>query len=596
MKKERSRQKSNKRHSLVTGLRAITFLMVLVMACSFFFAVLYLVRQERIKNIKGEAERTLTTLEDGVLAEIGRYKELSRLIMMDKGVVKYLSAERGELDGGFKRSTRYSILNILNVTTMVDSVFVFRNDGHYINSSHDKYLIDEDRRKEEEWLREILERRGASVISINGNGAIRRNNGVPFMSIGRVINDITSQEKIGILFMNISTVCLDRKLEVLGGKNMIVMSEDGIVLSGDESLKRFLPPAGCPETITHTMVQDGVSKVMISYCHVPDTPLIIACATKIGSGFVMFETVRVIMVLILIFLMLIVIASVFIKKNVTNPVKELTRAMERNKEAGRLEPIEASIVDNEIGMLKDTYNAMVERINDLFTRNIENEKVIRRAELRVLQEQIKPHFLYNSLETISYLALDAGADNVHDALETLGSFYRNFLSKGDRTITLAREVRIVRDYLALQKLRYGDVIEDVYDIPEEIGNTIVPKLILQPVVENSIYHGIRLKGEKGLIRISARYEVDRLHLIIYDTGVGMTQEQIDRCLSPEKPVEHEGPESSFGLWGTIERVRIWCGKEDVVKIRSEVGEYTEVEFIISERQEEDGKEDPGNDH
>ncbi len=557
--------------------------MVIIMAFSFFFAVLYLVRQERIKNIKFEAERTLNSLEDGVLAELNRYKELSRLIMTDKGLVNYLYADIGTIDGGFKNRTRYSILNILNVTTMVDSVFAFRNDGLYVNSSHDKYTLDEKRMKEDEWLSEILEKRGASVISVNGNGAIMRTNGTPIVSIGRVINDITSQEKIGILFMNISTVCIDRKLDVLGGRNMIVMSDEGIVLSGDASLKKFIPPGVESETIKNEIIRDGVSNMMISYCRVPDTPIIIACATPIGNGFVMFETVRVILLLILIFLALVIIVSAFITRNVTSPVQVLTREMEHNKEKGRLETIDADIVDNEIGMLKDSYNAMVQRVNELYEQNIYNEKAIRRAEMRVLQEQIKPHFLYNSIETIGFLALDAGADNVHNALETMGSFYRNFLSKGDREIPLIREVQIVKDYLSLQKLRYKDIIEDTYDIAPDTEQFIVPKLILQPLVENSIYHGIRLKGEKGQIRISSFLEGDILHLMVRDTGVGMSQETIDAVLTSDEKGKPDNAEDSFGLWGTIERIRIYCNDDDVVKISSEPGEYTTIEFMIRSR-------------
>ncbi|MCR4850910.1 MAG: histidine kinase [Lachnospiraceae bacterium] len=581
--KNRFFNNTGRRNSLVTGLRTITCIMVLIMAVSFFFAVLYLVRQERVKTITSEAERTLNSLEDGVLAELNRYKELSRLIMMDKGLVNYLYADIGEIDGGMKNRTRYSILNILNVTTMVDSVFAFRNDGQYVNSSHDIYTLDDSRMKDDEWLKTILERRGASVISVNCNGAIYRSNGYPIISIGRVINDISSQEKIGILFMNISTVCLDRKLDVLGGKNMIVMSEDGIVLSGDASLKGYIPTDGYSETINHEMIRDGVSNIMISYCLVPDTPLIIACVTEVGNGFVMFETVRVIIVLILIFALLVIIVSAFITKNVTNPVQVLTRAMEHNKETGRLETIDARIVDNEIGMLRDSYNAMVLRINELYEKNVNNEKAIRRAELRVLQEQIKPHFLYNSIETIGFMALDAGADRVHDALETMGSFYRNFLSKGDRQIPLSREVQIVKDYLSLQKLRYGDIIEDTYDIAPGTESFIVPKLILQPLVENSIYHGIRLKGEKGIIKISSFLDGDILHLKVKDTGVGMSPETIDSILSTKGQDVPDRNEDSFGLWGTIERVRIFCNDEDIVRITSEPGEFTTIEFLIKAR-------------
>ena len=170
---------------------------------------------------------------------------------------------------------------------------------------------------------------------------------------------------------------------------------------------------------------------------------------------------------------------------------------------------------------------------------------------------------------------------MHNALETLGSFYRNFLNKGAKEIPFALEVRIVKDYLSLQKLRYGDVIEDTYDIPTDTESCIVPKLILQPLVENSIYHGIRLTGEKGVISIAARFEEGALHVMVKDTGVGMSQEQIEKLLE-QKPGDRntDAISESFGLRATIKRLRVYCGRDDVVRIDSEPGEYTEIELII----------------
>jgi len=224
---------------------------------------------------------------------------------------------------------------------------------------------------------------------------------------------------------------------------------------------------------------------------------------------------------------------------------------------------------------------MIDYLNEMFTRLLEKEKVIQKAEMRVLHEQIKPHFLYNSLESISYMALEAKAPNVHSALETLGSFYRNFLSKGDREIPLEREVQIVRDYLSLQKLRYGDILNDEYDIAEDTEELMIPKLILQPLVENSIYHGIRLTGEKGIIKVSSFMESGKLHITVWDTGIGMTQDTIDSVLKiDEHPTSLDDSLSGFGLKGTIERIRYYCGRDDVVKIKSELGEYTQIELIL----------------
>ena len=277
----------------------------------------------------------------------------------------------------------------------------------------------------------------------------------------------------------------------------------------------------------------------------------------------------------------------------------LANAMEANRQEGKLEKIDAGMAQNELGMLEEGYNNMITHVNELIASLIEKEKTLQKAEMRVLHEQIKPHFLYNSLETIGYLAMDAGAENVYTALETLGSFYRNFLSKGDREIPLKKEICIVQDYLSLQKLRYGDILKDEYDIAEDTKECIIPKLILQPLVENSIYHGIRLKGEEGTIRITSRLVDGALHVTVRDTGVGMEQEVIDRMLASGREnagSKNEDLSESFGLWGTIERIRCFCDNDDVVRIRSEVGEYTEIEFILPQRQE--GKEEnvQSNDH
>ena len=142
--------------------------------------------------------------------------------------------------------------------------------------------------------------------------------------------------------------------------------------------------------------------------------------------------------------------------------------------------------------------------------------------------------------------------------------------------------------MSLQKLRYGDIISDEYDIAPDTEECIIPKLILQPLVENSIYHGIRQKGEKGTIKISSHLEDVELHLIVRDTGVGMSDEQIEKVLSTDSSGDdtdtgttQPGLGSNFGLWGTIERIRCYCNKDDVVKIKSEPGEYTEIEIIIN---------------
>ncbi len=586
--------------------------MVVLVAVSFFASAHFLVRREQRQTAVREAEAALNSLSESIYSDINRYREFSRLLMLDQGLRDYLWADAEDIDLGFTNTTRYSILSVLNVTTMVDSVIVFRNDGIFVNSSRDRYIIDHDRMDDPEWTREILEQMGGTVISINCNQAFTKAKGRPYVSVGRAVYDISTQEKLGILFLNISSIFLDRDITLLGSDDLMVMGEDGTVLAGNAALSEVMQGLDLSDTeIKHLRKNGREGSFLYSYRRIDNTPLLVVRRTRIGSGFMMVETIWVILCLLLVYVIFAVVAGVYITGRVTGPVLQLASSMRKNKEKGRLDEITEEMPANEIGVLKDSYNSMVERINILHEKNLENEQIIRKAEMRVLHEQIKPHFLYNSLETIGSMAMESGAEDVHTALETLGSFYRNFLSKGDREIPLEREINIVKDYLSLQKLRYGDIIEDEYDIAPEALDCMIPKLILQPIVENSIYHGIRMKGERGLIVITARLEewaephllaldsgsspfgAERgrargqsgaeLHIYIRDTGIGMEPEKIESVLdavtNPEtaEQVDHGG---SFGLWGTIERIRRYCGTDDVVRIRSEVGEYTEIEFIL----------------
>ncbi len=586
-------KKLKSRKSMVSGLRIIMLLIVLLLSVSFFVSVFYIVNKERRENITREAVTTLNTLSESISSDIERYKEISRLVMMDDGLVTFLKATGTPVDAVFINDTRSSIMRVLNPTTMVDSVFGFRDDGIYIVSNRNRYSMDFSIINDPEWKQAIEDQKGGAVISVNADGGISRVVGRPLVSIGRTVYDVNTQQRIGMIIMNISSAFMDKKLISISDKKIAVIGTDGTLLSGNDSVPALLCglDINISEDIVHREIKDGNTNLLLSIKQLPQMPIYIAVATPIENGFVMYGTIYVLLGLLLVFMFAIAVAGMYITRYITKPVSDLTRALDETTEKGTLKQIDIDIPENEISVLKDSYNGMVERVNNLFDKVLDNEKAIRRAEMRMLHEQIKPHFLYNSLETIGYLAMEAGAEDVHKALETLGSFYRNFLSKGEREITLKTELNIIKDYLALQKLRYGDILTDEYDIAEDTLNCRIPKLILQPIVENSIYHGIRLKGEMGLIRISSRFVDGLLHLSVYDTGIGMPQEQIDEILSKKQYngdtdsafADIYDTSDSFGLWGTIERVRGFCENDDVVSIRSEQGEFTEVEFVIKPR-------------
>ena len=581
-------KKSKGENSLSISVSRIVLGIVFVVIISFVIALYIVVVRERREYAMRESESVLRTLSSSVDSNMKSYTELSRLIMTEPRLVKFLRANVDSVDISMINDARYGVMDILNVTESVDSVIVFREDMIMMATNRFTYIYDYDVMNSEEWKKDIYAGMGSAVVSLNTNDIAYKADRRPMVTIGRAIYDIDSQERTGLMLMNISTLIFERMLRQVRNNNICIMGTDGTFIAGNKEYADYFDSSFALDTITYrTELRDGV-RVLVSGKKVSNLPIVIMNVMPYGSEGTPFRMIGILVALLILFLALALYIGQYIRKNITDPVYALSAAMEENKKSGDLKKIDTEMKFSELNMLKGDYNSMIDHVNELIDKLMDKEKTLQRAEMRVLQEQIKPHFLYNSIETIGFLALDAGADKVHDALETLGRFYRNFLSKGGKDISLSREIKIVQDYLALQKLRYGDIIEDEYNVTEEAERFIVPKLILQPLVENSIYHGIRLKGEPGVIRITANVElrdgedepVKELHIYVTDTGVGMDQETITRILSTESKDRPAEADESFGLWGTIQRIRMYTGLQDCVKIESESGEYTRIEIVI----------------
>ena len=572
----------NKKTTLSSSFRSTLIGIVMIVFVSFLISTYIITEKERRAYVARESESVIKALSNNISSDLKNYMDVSRLVITDRRLVTFLKADISAVDDNMTNDARYGMMDILNAAEGVDSVMAFREDKKMVSTNRISYKYDQDLMNSGEWRVAIYSNEGRATVTLNCGGVARRIDDKPLVTIERSINDINSQKRIGIMMMNISSNVFQDMLNKLRYDNICILGSDGSFIAGNEDYLNYYSPGFAVGGIKNKNIKVANKRMLLSACSVDNYPIVIIRVSKYGTEGIPYGILYVLMVLLLVFVVLAIHMGLFIKTDITDPIYKLSESMEKNKRTGNLKTIDIEMPSSELDMLKDDYNNLIDHVNELIATLIEKEKTLQRAEMRVLQEQIKPHFLYNSLETIGFLALDAGAVKVHDSLEILGSFYRNFLSKGDRVIPLSREVQIVKDYLALQKLRYGDIFEDEYDIDEKTGKFILPKLILQPLVENSIYHGIRMKGEKGSIKISSKLEDGFLHLKVRDTGVGMTQEQIDKILHSDRNFKGEIEGESFGLWGTIERIRIYCGSNDVVRIDSEVGEYTEIEFIISE--------------
>ena len=230
---------------------------------------------------------------------------------------------------------------------------------------------------------------------------------------------------------------------------------------------------------------------------------------------------------------------------------------------------------DEIAVLADRFNDMAGNIQTLVVKVREDEQKMRKADLRLLQEQINPHFLYNTLDNIVWLIEGNEPDEAVEMVVTLSEFFRLVLSKGKEFITIRQEEQHISSYLQIQGKRYHDILDYHIYIDPEIYEYQIPKLTLQPLVENALYHGIKYKRSRGMIEITGTKEGENLYLTVADDGVGMDEDELKKL---EKEISRpcKETESGFGLANVNERIRMYFGSEYGMKIWSEIGSGTRI--------------------
>lgn len=238
------------------------------------------------------------------------------------------------------------------------------------------------------------------------------------------------------------------------------------------------------------------------------------------------------------------------------------------------EPIQTDAY--EIRTLSEGMEHMIDQLNRQIMEVGQKQQSLRRTELALLQAQINPHFLYNTMDTIIWLI---EADKPQEAVEmvsNLSAFFRHSLSKGQDVITLQEEERHVRSYLQIQHVRYKDILEYTVDIDPAIHSCLIPKLTLQPLVENALYHGIKLKRTKGLIRIRGWQENGFVLLEVADNGIGMTPQRLEELRHSIDNSERVG----FGFSAVNQRLQLQFGRAYGLQVDSTEGEGTIVTVRI----------------
>ncbi len=283
-------------------------------------------------------------------------------------------------------------------------------------------------------------------------------------------------------------------------------------------------------------------------------------------------------------LILIVLLSYYIPLSITRPIRKLSEVTDQVAK-GDLTVRSDIRTGAEVGMLSDSLNTMIDKINELLEQVKKEQIRLRKAEFELLQSQINPHFLYNTLDTIVWLAEAGEQKKVVKMVGSLSEFFRTSLNQGKDIISIKEELQHVRSYLEIQQVRYQDILQYDIQVEEELYKYLIPKITIQPLVENALYHGIKNKRGAGKIIISGRQEEDHFSILIEDNGIGISKERLSQVRAGVKNKVSTGKDI-YGLYNVNERIHLNFGEKYGIIIESTYGEGTVVSVILPYMQEQ----------
>lgn len=378
------------------------------------------------------------------------------------------------------------------------------------------------------------------------------------------VSSIRTGDYLGYLVIDIDTQILEQfvsdKAQILGGAVSII-DKSGTVMYSSDAKTGGKGYSGPFIALEHTSPKTGwIVRTEISWFQFGKEIVKVMLLTACIAAVCFFVFVRL---------------SKKLSRGITAPIEELQRAIERVDE-GDLEVTVTVIYEDEIGKLSRSFNNMVANMKHLIEKVYLTQLAKKEAEFSALQSQINPHFMYNTLETVNMMAILDGNYAISDVLTAFGKILRVNLDQKHNIITLKKELEYIRNYLIIMQMRDKELFDFAIEASEEAENCTLPKLTLQPIVENSILHGFQEKLQKRMIKISAEVQYGIMTLIIQDDGKGMTPEKLEYLRQSLELEESLGKDNSIGLNNVNERCHLYFEDAFSLKIDSTRGVGTTV--------------------
>lgn len=510
------------------------------------------------------AEEQLYSMASNYEATFANYKELAIALIMDTSIQNYLVCDKNDKKKyyGLASTARNTLLNTTNVNSNINFIAVINEyyDDYiykgYLTISNTKFY----KNYKEDYIKSKHMDLGAMQMSFNNsfsrNGEYSLNIYYPVFSTRKI------DRRLGLLCLNIR----DNNLAQIFTQNnnyfksqiQFIDNTGAIVAVSDEKL--IGTKVGYIDHLTGFNGSFTKSGNLYIYQKIKNWNYYLI--QIIPNAELAQNTIRVMMLLVFIMVGMVIISLFILRKflaNLCRPFDEIVHKMEVVSK-GQLDVRMKEENDGEdFKILAVGFNSMMEELDILMEQIKLEQQQLEQTRFNALQSQIKPHFLYNTLDCIHWQAVADGNKEISTLVKALASYYRICLSKGEDIISLSQEIVHIENYLIIQNMRYDNIIESEIRVGEEFLEIQIPKMTLQPLVENAIYHGIKVKeGEKGKILITAGKTKDFVIVEVMDSGSGMTEKEITDM---NNSISETDQTFGYGVRNVNKRIEIMFGEK-----------------------------------
>lgn len=567
----------------------IILIYVSIVLLSFLVTSVFFVSQNQkfVKNqLGGVAMQTMQALNENLNLIFENVMQFSTLIYFDSTIQKGLK-EAAENLGSYDASKdiHKSLINMLLSGNYISSVEIFdQNSNHILAYKRGPMALKVDLIEDAPWYEEVTALNG-DILFVGGEQPILYYRLTPedrLISLIRTIADVDTYESLATLIINIEETTFQTHFDKVGNQ----YHSQFCIISGDEYMVKpsDYDPSMDPYVFSNKLGASGYEVISMGGERMILTQQELGIQDWKLVGFMPIEANiylsdyygSMLFFIVAINLIFVFACTLYLTRLIFKPLHHVEEYMHLVEKGELVEIPSNPRRSNEIEHVKKGFNQMVQAIKRLLAQVKEEERIIRKNELDIIQEQINPHFLYNTLDAIAALILIEDTDNSFLMIQSLGQFYRNSLNSGKDIIKVRDEIDCIRSYMTILNIRYDNKIAMEYEIDDAIMEQDILKLLLQPVIENAVHHGIRNKMGEGIINLRGYQDEDEIIFIVTDNGLGMTEERILEVMEGRNQKDKSG----FGLYSSIQRISLFYNIDRPISINSEIGSGTEVIICV----------------